>query len=154
VNLPEDRFERPALTTIVQWSPFTAPTGVELPMPTEDEFRLPLRFPHVPITGDFRVLLRLYALDLEEPLSVRLFATDVNGPTILAERSITLDPSSDPLLYPAYGELPLHTLPSSPGNGFLNIQIGPELHQPNPKVWAFITVTKNFAPDVRVITPH
>lgn len=149
--VPSEPDSAPAL-----WARFSAfPRGpffgFELPMPHEGDFRSgPLRFPSVPITGSFRTLLRVYGLDVREPVVVRVF-----GAPPVAERTLVLQPSTSSELLPSYAELALHDAFSDVRAAFLDIEVVPELGEANPaKIWAFISVTGIPSNETSIITPR
>jgi hypothetical protein len=154
--VPSESDMAPAL-----WARFSAlPSGplfgVELPLPHEDDFRSSrLRFPSVPIIGSFRTLLRVYGLDVHEPVTVRVIVPSNNGAPPVSEQSLVLRPSTSPEIFPSYSELALHDSLSDVSAAFLDIEVVPEVGETNPaKIWAFISVTAFPSNEALIITPR
>jgi len=151
LSLPDDEDGRPVLLTRLYWDPHWD-DWADLPVPLEREFRSTLlRFPLVPLEGSTRTTLRIYALDLHSPLSLRVFAEPAGGYGGTVEKTIILQPSTSPERYPSYGELAL----ANAGGGPYNITVGPEEDQTlQAKVWAFISITRNDSNAVKIMTPR
>jgi hypothetical protein len=156
LHVPGDAAARPAIkTTFVVSEPFAPPFGMELPTPLESEFRTTsLRFPEVPIHGGaFRTHLRVYGLDVQDRLPLQVRAVDARG-RLVAERTIDLDFSPSPELFPSYAELGLQEAFPNVADGFFNIEVVPAAGQIGAaRVWAFMTVTADATNRVGVLTP-
>jgi hypothetical protein len=155
LSLPDDEDCRPVLSARLYWAPSGQDGWVELPVPLEREFRsTPLRFPLVPFTGVGRTTLRIYALDLHGPLSLRVFVDGAQGYGVPTQKRIILQPSTSPELYPAYGELSLDDF-GGPYGGWINITVGANEDQTlQSKIWAFISITSNDSNDVKILPPR
>lgn len=141
--------------TSLQWPS----RGTELPVPHENEFRSqPRYFPFTTIASwtEVRSLLRIYAIDVTEPLTIRvqLRSRWTSPVRPIAEKVILMPPggNGDDVL-PSYTQLSLQEAFDSSGTTYGDIEIVPEIPAgSHAKIWGFITHTHNVTNEVTIIT--
>ncbi len=133
--------------------------GTEVPVVREkDFFDRPFTILNVPADARYRVALRLYRIDGEPSLHLRIRALDAlegYGPDAeqppLVDQMVSLTPGNLTLMSAYIGDL-LTTFPRLAGKGVLRIEIDGTSQQRTS--WAFVSVTNNETQHVTVISPH
>ena len=119
--------------------------GTALPLVRERDFRAgPIALLNVPMTSGFRDTLRIYSLDRDVSVHVRLLRFDGSW-----ARELDLDlRNGGDMFHPAYAQA--GDFPVEPYSILFDIQ-------PNTagkRIWAFVSITHNETQHVTIVTPH
>ena len=141
--------------------------GVEMPVVREEDFRVgPLALIDVPVDGDFRVALRIYAVPAEPnaPLQFRVRIASMSGEDTIVDTVVAVAPESEtidgyptrPMIYQNFDLLA--SFPELAGRGRVEILIEPFSFQPVVPAarlfWAFASITHNQSQVVSLVTPE
>ncbi|HEX8155166.1 MAG TPA: hypothetical protein VF698_18685 [Thermoanaerobaculia bacterium] len=123
--------------------------GAELPIVREDEFRTaPLEFVDVPLRADYRLTLRVYALDVagEAPVAVEMFDAESNRLVGSTTARLTRQAHDEA----AFVQLD-SALPHPNGVSRVRVRVGSSGVTP---IWAFLSITNNDTQQVTILTPQ
>jgi hypothetical protein len=142
----------------------TLDQGTELPIVHESSFsRTPIHLPYVPLHGDFRTTLRIYAPDAEAGTTVRVELRSWTAPTVapVEAKIVALPAPPQPTLqpiFPGYAQLDLRgEFPQTFGMaGNCNVTIVPLPRDSGalPRIWAFVTITDNVTQEATLQRPQ
>ncbi|HYS54102.1 MAG TPA: IPT/TIG domain-containing protein [Thermoanaerobaculia bacterium] len=147
VFIPKGAFDRVAASLRVSdLSRSKESFGTRIPIVPERDFRSDfLALLDVPMTPGFRNTMRIYSLDPQTSVHVRVIRYD--STKIYAESDIALRDSAD-MFHPGYAQV------SDFGNvppDSVRIEIEP---RSGKRIWALVSVTNNETQHITVVTPH
>ncbi len=146
--IPKGAFDRIAASLrVADFSRQDESFGTRIPIVPEREFRSDfIALIDVPVTPRFRNMLRVYSLDPQTCVKVRVIRHD--STKIYSEVDLDLPNPAD-TFHPGYAEL------SDFGNippDRVRIEIEP--HSSSTRIWAFVSVTNNVTQQITVVTPR
>lgn len=146
IYIPKGAFDRIAASLrVADVSRSLQTFGTRLPIVPEREFRSDfLALIDVPTSASFRNTLRVYSLDPETSVHIRVISSD--STRIGSEMDIDLRDPID-MFHPGYAQV-------SDLVTFFGGRIELEPRAPGKRIWAFASVTNNDTQQITVIAPH
>jgi hypothetical protein len=132
-------------------------SGTEIPVVRQRDFRrTTAHLLNVPIHAKFRLLLRVYEMDLPQAeFAIRVYDHDFG--TFVSERRMTIRvprPESTFRFMPAYGDIgDLADVPRPLGFP-VRLRIEVEPLTPGSAFWTFVSVTNNDTQQITLVTPQ
>ena len=144
--MPKGSYERIAASLrVADNSRYQDSFGTRIPIVPGREFRSDIVvLLDVAVLGSFRDMLRVYSLDPQTSVHVRVIRSD--SPRIDQEFDLDLRDPPD-VYHPGYAQF----------SGFVmedNVRIEVESLTPGKRIWAFVSVTNNETQQITVVAPH
>jgi hypothetical protein len=119
--------------------------GTRIPIVPEHDFKSDFQaILDIPMTANFRNTLRIYSLDPQTIVHVRVIQR--NSAIAIFDREIVLRDPVD-IYHPGYAEMADDLGPFGGGR----IEVTPT---PGKRIWAFVSVTNNDTQQITVVAPH
>lgn len=130
--------------------------GTEVPVVRESAFRTStLRLLQVPVDPRFRLLLRLFEMNLDQAeFAVRVFDQATNA--LLSEHRITTStpPQGDLRFRPGFAQIADLTSSSGTASQSTHLRVEIEPLTAGTAFWAYISITNNESQHVTLVTPQ
>jgi IPT/TIG domain-containing protein len=146
IYVPKGAFDRLAASLrVVDLSRSSQSAGTRVPIVPEREFRSDfLALIDIPTTANFRSTLRVYALDPQTSVHVRVIRYD--STKVISEFDADLREPID-MFHPGYVQLSDFQI-----EDHARFEIEPKT--PGKRIWAFVSVTNNDTQQITVVAPH